>query len=67
MCIIPELLDYLRFLGYGLDDRIPDHSVLSKARKRWAKEVFVALFSGWSSSVWRRDWREDVRSMSIRV
>jgi Transposase DDE domain len=32
-------------LGYGLDDRIPDHSVLSKARKRWGKEVFVSLFS----------------------
>ena len=29
----------------GLDDEIPDHSVLSKARKRWGKEVFVALFS----------------------
>lgn len=23
----------------------PDHSVLSKARKRWGKEVFVSLFS----------------------
>src|ERR1700727_33298 len=33
------------FLGYGLDDHIPDHSVLSKARKRWGKEVFVSLFS----------------------
>ena len=28
-----------------LDDEIPDHSVLSKARKRWGKEVFVSLFS----------------------
>jgi transposase len=45
MRIIPERLDYLWFLGYGLDDRIPDHSVLSKARKRWGKEVFVSLFS----------------------
>jgi transposase len=45
MRIIPERLDYLRFLGYGLDDQIPDHSVLSKARKRWGKEVFVSLFS----------------------
>jgi hypothetical protein len=26
------------------DDEIPDHSVLSKARKRWGKEVFVTLF-----------------------
>lgn len=45
MRIIPERLDYLWFLGYGLDDKIPDHSVLSKARKRWGKEVFISLFS----------------------
>jgi transposase len=45
MRIIPERLDYLWFLGYGLDDEIPDHSVLSKARRRWGKEVFVSLFS----------------------
>lgn len=32
MKIIAEPLDYLWFLGYGLDDEIPDHSVLSKAR-----------------------------------
>jgi transposase len=45
MRIIPERLDYLWFLGYGLDNEIPDHSVLSKARKRWDKEVFLSLFS----------------------
>jgi transposase len=45
MRIIPERLDYLWFLGYGLDDQIPNHSVLSKARKRWGKKVFVSLFS----------------------
>jgi transposase len=45
MRIIPERLDYLWFLSYGLDDQIPDHSVLRKARKRWGKEVFVSLFS----------------------
>jgi len=44
MAIIPERLDYLWFLGYGLDDEIPDHSVLSKARSRWGKEVFQGLF-----------------------
>jgi len=32
---IPERLDWLWFLGYDLDDDIPDHSVLSKARARW--------------------------------
>ena len=44
MSVIPERLDYLWFLGYGLDDEIPDHSVLSKARRRWGKEVFERLF-----------------------
>ena len=44
MGTIPERLDYLWFLGYGLDDEIPDHSVLSKARRRWGVEVFEQLF-----------------------
>lgn len=44
MNVIAERLDYLWFLGYGLDDSIPDHSVLSKARARWGKEVFERLF-----------------------
>jgi transposase len=45
MRIIPERLDYMWFLGYGLEDTVPNHSVLSKARKRWGQEVFVVLFS----------------------
>jgi transposase len=44
MRIIPERLDYLWFLGYGLDEEVPDHSVLSKARRRWGVEVFERLF-----------------------
>jgi len=44
MNVIPERLDYLWFLGFGLDDAIPNHSVLSKARRRWGKEVFRRLF-----------------------
>jgi transposase len=44
MSIIPERLDYLWFLGYGLDDSIPHHSVLSKARRRWGPAVFQRLF-----------------------
>jgi transposase len=44
MSIIAERLDYLWFLGYELDQEIPDHSVLSKARKRWGKELFEKLF-----------------------
>lgn len=44
MRIIPERLDYLWFLGYGLDDPIPDHSVLSKARRRWGAAAFEKFF-----------------------
>jgi transposase len=42
--MLPERLDYLWFLGYGLDDTVPDHSVLSKARARWGRDVFERLF-----------------------
>jgi transposase len=44
MQIIPERLDYLWFLGYGLNDQVPNHSVLSKARTRWGTQVFEQLF-----------------------
>ena len=44
MEVIGERLDYLWFLDYGMDEKIPDHSVLSKARARWGKEVFESLF-----------------------
>ena len=41
---LPERLDYLWFIGYGLDDAVPNHSVLSKARSRWGKDVFQQVF-----------------------
>src|SRR5215475_2333158 len=44
MRIVGERLDYLWFLELDLDDEIPNHSVLSKARKRWGKKVFEELF-----------------------
>lgn len=44
MELLPERLDYLWFLGYGLNDPVPDHSVLSKARARWGTQVFEQLF-----------------------
>jgi transposase/uncharacterized protein (UPF0179 family) len=44
MDTLPERLDWLWFLDYDLDDSIPDHSVLSKARQRWGVEVFRRLF-----------------------
>jgi transposase/uncharacterized protein (UPF0179 family) len=44
MDTIPERLDWLWFLGYDLDDEIPNHSVLSKARSRWGVTVFQSFF-----------------------
>src|SRR5476649_1344577 len=44
MRIIPLRIDYLWFLGYSLEEEIPNHSVLSKARRRWGAEVFARLF-----------------------
>lgn len=44
MATIPERLDWLWFLGLELDSEIPDHSVLSKARKRWGVELFRSFF-----------------------
>lgn len=41
---IPERLDWLWFLDYDLDDDIPNHSVLSKARNRWGVEAFKTFF-----------------------
>src|SRR5262245_22676486 len=42
---LAERLDYLWFLGYNLDEAIPHHSVLSKARRRWGPEVFRQIFT----------------------
>jgi hypothetical protein len=39
-----ERLDWLWFLGFGLEDEVPNHSVLSKARARWGGALFEELF-----------------------
>jgi transposase len=44
MELLPERLDYLWFLGYGINDEVPHHRVLSKARARWGTVVFEKLF-----------------------
>ncbi|MFC1816416.1 transposase [Thermodesulfobacteriota bacterium] len=44
MGTIPVRLDWLWFLDYDLDDEIPNHSVLSKARARWGVEAFKTFF-----------------------
>jgi Transposase domain (DUF772) len=44
MAIVGERLDYMWFLEFELDEEIPNHSVLSKARRRWGRKVFEELF-----------------------
>ena len=44
MSTVPERLDWLWFLGYDLDDEVPNHSVLSKARARWGVQAFQSFF-----------------------
>ena len=44
MDTLPERIDWLWFLEYDLDTEIPDHSVLSKARKKWGIEIFQSFF-----------------------
>lgn len=44
MRLLPLRLDWLWFLGLDLDDQIPDHSVFSKARRRWGEQRFERIF-----------------------
>jgi transposase len=41
---LPERLDWLWFCEFDLDDALPDHSVPSKARRRWGLDAFEAFF-----------------------
>jgi transposase len=44
MRVVGERLDYMWFLEFDLDEEVPNHSVLSKARKRWGSGVFEEVF-----------------------
>lgn len=44
MKTIPLRLDWLWFLEYDLESEIPNHSVLSKARRRWGQAAFKSFF-----------------------
>ena len=55
MATLPERLDWLWFLGLDLDSEIPDHSVLSKARKRWGVELFQSFSSASYGNAWGLD------------
>jgi transposase len=37
-------LDWLWFCDYDIDDKTPNHSVISKARQRWGVDVFTKFF-----------------------
>jgi transposase len=41
---LPLRMDWLWFCDYDLDEETPDHSVLSKARRRWGSQVFETFF-----------------------
>jgi IS5 family transposase len=41
---LPARLDWLWFCDYDIDDKTPNHSVISKARKRWGVDVFTRFF-----------------------
>lgn len=41
---LPMRLDWLWFCKMDLDAGAPDHSVLSKARRRWGEDLFCKLF-----------------------
>ncbi len=44
MVTIPERIDWMWFLGLDIDESVPDHSVLSKARARWGSATFKSFF-----------------------
>jgi len=37
-------LDFSWYIGYDLDEDIPDHSIFSKARDRFGEKLFVDIF-----------------------
>jgi transposase len=45
MAQLPLRLDWLWFCSYDFDDCTPDHSVLSKARRRWGQKAFSEFFA----------------------
>ena len=38
-------LAYRWYIGYDLDEEIPNHSIFSKARTRFSKKIFTEIFS----------------------
>ena len=67
MKMIAERLDYLWFLGYGLEDEIPDHSVLSKRGRAGGRKCSRVCLCARLPSVWKRGWWMGRSCMWIRV
>ena len=44
MAQLPLRMDWLWFCDYDIDEKTPDHSVISKARRRWGKKIFSEFF-----------------------
>src|SRR5208337_2264973 len=44
MDTLPERLDWLWFLGLTIESPVPDHRVLSKARRSWGQDAFRHFF-----------------------
>jgi IS5 family transposase len=38
-------LAYRWYIGYDLDEEVPDHSIFSKARKRFGRKLFLEVFN----------------------
>lgn len=54
MNTLPMRLDWLWFLEYDLENEIPNHSVLGKARNRWGVEASNVSLNGSSGTALRR-------------
>ena len=68
MDVIGERLDYLWFLDYGLEEKIPDHSVLIAKRGRAGarKCLRVCLCARWPNA-WKRGWWMEASCMWMRA
>ena len=56
LATIPERLDWLWFLGFDLDDEVPNHSVLSKARAAGERKPLRSSLSASCRNACRPVW-----------
>lgn len=63
---VTDRLSIRWYLGYDLDEPLPDHSSLTKIRTRYGVQVFRRFFERSSSSVNKPDW-SGARSSTLIV